>query len=78
MTKKITMNARPQVALPQADQWVNRQASTVLSPTKRLTVDVPEDLHARFKAFCAMRKTKMGETINDFIKQCVGSSTGHR
>ena len=78
MTKKITMNARPQVALPQADQWVNRQGSTAPSPTKRLTVDVPEDLHARFKAFCAMHKTKMGETINDFIKQCVSGSTGHR
>ena len=69
MSKKITMNARPQVASAQADKWVGRQASPAPGPTKRLTVDVPENLHARFKAFCAMHKTKMGEEINSFIKQ---------
>ena len=71
MSKKITMNARPQVASPQADKWVSREASPSLGPTKRLTVDVPEDAHARFKAFCAMHKTKMGGEINAFIQQCI-------
>ena len=69
MSKKIAMNVRPQVASAQADKWVNRQTSPVLGPTKRLTVDIPENLHARFKAFCAMHKTKMGEEINSFIKK---------
>ena len=30
---------------------------------------VPEDNHARFKAFCAIHKTKMAEEINAFIKR---------
>ena len=35
----------------------------------RLTVDVPSDNHARFKALCAMRKTKMSTEINAFIQR---------
>lgn len=68
MSKKIAMTARPQVVSSQADKWVSRQASPSPGPTKRLTVDVPEDNHARFKAFCAMHKTKMAEEINAFIQ----------
>ena len=71
MSKKITMNARPQVASPQADKWVSRQAPSAPGPTKRLTIDVPEDAHARFKAFCATRKTQMGKEINAFINRCI-------
>ena len=69
MSKKIDINARPQVGSPQADKWVSQEASPDTGPTKRLTVDVPEDNHARFKAFCAIHKTKMAEEINAFIKR---------
>ena len=70
MSKKIDMNARPQVGSPQADKWVGQGVSSKdPGPTKRLTVDVPEDNHARFKAFCAMHKTNMAEEINAFIKR---------
>ena len=69
MSKKILMAARPQAVSPQADKWVAQQASAPPGPTKRLTVDVPEDNHARFKAFCAMHKTKMAEEINAFIER---------
>ena len=69
MNKKIDMNARPQIGSSQADKWVGSEASPDPGPTKRLTVDVPEDNHARFKAFCAMNKTKMAEEINAFIKR---------
>ena len=69
MSKKIAMNARPQVVSSQADKWVSQQASPAPGPTKRLTVDVPEENHARFKAFCAMHKTKMAEEINAFIQR---------
>ena len=68
MSKKIAMDARPQVVTPQADKWVGQRTSAAGS-TKRLTVDVPEDNHARFKAFCAMRKIKMAEEINAFIER---------
>ena len=63
------MNARPQAVSPQADKWVAKQAAPDTGPTKRLTVDVPEENHARFKAFCAMHKTKMAEEINAFIQR---------
>ena len=69
MSKKVAMNARPKVVSPEADKWVRQQASSASGPTKRLTVDVPEDNHARFKAFCAMHKTKMAEEINAFIQR---------
>ena len=69
MSKKIAMNARPQVVSPQANKWVGQKASPAPGSTKRLTVDVPEDNHARFKAFCAMNKTKMAEEINAFIER---------
>ena len=72
MSKKIAMNARPQVVSPQADKWVGQQASAAPGTTKRLTVDVPEENHARFKAFCAMHKTKMAEQINAFIESRIG------
>ena len=69
MSKKIDMSARPQVASRQADHWVGQQASPERGPTMRLTVDVPSDNHARFKALCAMRKTKMATEINAFIQR---------
>lgn len=74
MSKKIAMNVRPQVVSPQADKWVSQQDSPASGSTKRLTVDVPEDNHARFKAFCAMHKTKMAEEINAFIQRRITES----
>ena len=69
MSKKIAMSARPQVVSRQADQWVGQQDAPVRGPTTRLTVDIPADNHARFKAFCALRKTKMVTEINAFIQR---------
>ena len=66
MSKKITIPTRPQIT-PHADQWVGRSATSATVLTKRLTVDVPAETHARFKAFCALRKTKMNDEINAFI-----------
>lgn len=77
MSKKIAMTARPQAVLPQADEWVSKPASAESTgPTKRLTVDVPEENHTRFKALCAMQKKKMAEEINTFIAQRIAESEG--
>jgi ParG len=35
----------------------------------RLTIDLPEELHARFKAACAQRRTKMKDEVLHFIEQ---------
>jgi len=77
MSKKIAMTARPQAVSPQADKWVSEQpAPEPAGPTKRLTVDVPEDNHTRFKALCAMQKKKMAEEINAFIAQRIADAEG--
>jgi hypothetical protein len=48
-------------------------------PTKRLSIDVPEDLHAQFKAMCALTKRKMQTEVIAFIERRVdelGSEAG--
>jgi hypothetical protein len=63
------MTARPAAVSPQADSWVKdrplQEAPT--GPTKRLTIDIPEDAHTRFKTACVRNKTKMVEEVKAFI-----------
>jgi hypothetical protein len=35
----------------------------------RLTIDLPQDLHAQFKATCALRKTRMIDEVRGFIEE---------
>jgi ParG len=35
----------------------------------RLTIDLPEELHARFKVACAQQRTKMKDEVLAFIEQ---------
>jgi len=71
MSKKVDIPVKPQ-ALPRADRWVGApQVAVGAGPTRRLTVDVPADTHARFKAYCAMRQTRMNSEINAFIERCL-------
>lgn len=37
--------------------------------TIRLTVDLPQDMHRRFKAACAMAGTKMNDEIRRFVER---------
>jgi len=68
MGKKIAITARPQVVSPQADKWISERPNVEPEEkTTRLTVDIPEMNHSRFKALCAIRKRKMAEEINAFI-----------
>ncbi|WP_372922783.1 hypothetical protein [Roseovarius sp.] len=38
-------------------------------PIARLTVDMPRDLHRRFKAACASKDRKMNDEIRSFIQR---------
>lgn len=78
MSKKITMTARPAAVSPQADSWVKDKPvqETPTGPTKRLTIDLPEDQHTRFKTLCAMHKTKMVEEVTRFIAQRISELEG--
>lgn len=81
MPKKITMTTKPQGAL--ADDWVagtievkptdssavaiaNSDVETVA--LKRLTIDIPQELHTRIKSQCALRRTKMTDEIRKLLE----------
>ena len=40
-------------------------------PMKRVSIDVPESLHTRFKVVCARTKSKMASEIVAFIEKRV-------
>lgn len=49
----------------------NRDTTKVLNkePTSRLSIDIAESLHIRFKVACAKRKKKMQNEIVKFIER---------
>jgi hypothetical protein len=61
-----------------ADAWVRGETETnssAVNPPEstgkmaRLTIDLEPDLRDRFKAACAMRRTKMVDEIRRFIEE---------
>ena len=70
MTKKVAFGTKPSPAVT-PDQWVeNRPPDTgTTEPTKRLTIDVPLNLHVRIKAQCAVRGTKMADEIRALLEE---------
>jgi len=71
-TKKIAIGAKPTAAkakaAPSPDAWVDSRQPDA-EPTKRLTLDIPAGLHARIKAACAMRGTKMVDEITTLLEE---------
>jgi hypothetical protein len=54
------------------DEWVGAEeqpAKPPKEPIARLTIDLPVELHARFKAACAMNRTKMLDEVRAFIEE---------
>jgi hypothetical protein len=45
-------------------------------PVVRLTIDLPEPVHTRFKTTCAMTKRKMVDEVRGFIEQRVAELEG--
>ena len=72
----------PQRAPDKLDEWVQQgresETAEVVSqqspavPAKgkqaRLTIDLPQELHAQFKAACALQRTRMVDEVTRFIK----------
>lgn len=68
-TKKVSIGAKPTAkATPSADAWVDERRPVEAEGTKRLTIDVPASLHAKIKASCAMRGTKMVDEITALLQ----------
>lgn len=62
------------------DDWVSKgqeggeptkqnDATKEEMPMKRLTIDIPEPLHARVKSECAKRRVKMADVVREFLEK---------
>ena len=68
MSKKVAITAKPETAKTQtAEEWVSKRHDG--SRLKRLTVDIPEDVHRRFKVKVAEKGTTMAEEILRFLEE---------
>lgn len=74
--KKVPLGGKPtKKATPtNADEWVANQGATETAEVpagkmKRLTLDIPEELHNSIKAQCAMRGVKMVDEIRVLLLQ---------
>jgi hypothetical protein len=68
MSKKVAITAKPENAKAQtAEEWIAKRNDG--SRMKRLTVDVPENIHRRFKARVAEKGTTMAEEILRFLQE---------
>lgn len=73
--KQVKIVPRPSKAKPSkledADAWVK---SRTAEKSKRLTIDVPAELHSRLKAACALRGAKMADEIRALLEREYGKS----
>jgi len=68
MSKKVEITAKPETAKTRtAEEWVSRRNDG--SRLKRLTVDIPEHVHRRFKAKVAEKGTTMADEILRFLEE---------
>lgn len=73
MAKKVSFGAKPVDKNVSVEQWVESRdpvAGEVVAGEvmKRLTIDLPESLHKRVKAGCAMRGVKMADEIRRLLE----------
>lgn len=52
-----------------ASQKSSNTETRISDPNVRLTIDLPESAHTRFKTACARSKRKMVDEVRDFIEQ---------
>ena len=73
MSSKTIPFKQPMPLPKPAEAWVGtaeaveKAPAKVEGPTKRLTVDVPEDLHRRIKVQCAMKDTQISDVVRDLL-----------
>jgi hypothetical protein len=65
MTSKPT--PRPATPEASADNWVNSR--TTDEEMKRLTFDVPANLHRRIKVACAKKGVKMADDLRELLER---------
>lgn len=74
--KKVAIGGKPSAKAADnksVDAWIDsRHQEVTKAPTKRLTIDIPADLHARLKAECAMNGRKMVDEIRELLQEKYG------
>lgn len=70
MTKKILITKKPLRPEP-IRLWEAEEAQTpvVKQPTKRLTLDIPADLHLRMKMECLRRGVSMTDDVTAMLEE---------
>lgn len=80
MTKKIILRKKPsrERFLRNPDLWVSQQAlPRKQDPAlKRLTINIPKDLHARFKRECLEQGYAMCAVLIHLIEETLSDSSG--
>lgn len=67
--KRVTFGSQPRTkpeTASGAEQWVENR--TAEEKNKRMTVDVPESLHRRVKAGCAVRGVSIRDVILELLE----------
>jgi len=64
---KVPADAETWVSGPGADTAPVPKAAKAPVPMKRLTLDIPEELHRRVKSGCAVRGEKIAEVVRRFL-----------
>jgi predicted HicB family RNase H-like nuclease len=70
MTKKVPFGTQP-AKKPQtvtADTWVENRVTETES-IKRLTIDIPKDLHRRLKLMAASQGVNMADLVRGWIQE---------
>ena len=76
MTKSVPIDARPAGARrPDPDAWVGTGSAAPRAPKpRRFTFDLDPEVHARFKADCALRGVRMADELRAMIRARVGGT----
>ncbi len=68
MTRKtVSFAAKPVAANP--DAWVEKRHEEPKGKKKRLTLDLPSELHGRIKARCAVQGRPMLDAIQEILER---------
>jgi hypothetical protein len=75
MTKKVAFGTQPTTKSKPvaADNWVQTR-STDSESMKRLTIDIPQDLHRRLKLLAAGQGVNMADLVRGWIEVGVDES----
>lgn len=79
-SKKVPLGGRPTAKKPaqddpSVDAWVgSRKPAAPQEKMKRLTIDIPAELHAQLKADCAIRGKKMADEVRELLIRKYGKS----